>query len=109
MVDSTFTTPYLMQPIKFGADIVMHSLTKFIGGHGIAIGGIVIDSGKFNWKNSKKFPNLTKPYDGYNGLIFEVINFLLKVDEIIFICIFLISDKKYTIIIFFKTGKIIYG
>ena len=71
MVDSTFTTPYLMQPIKFGADIVMHSLTKFIGGHGIAIGGIIIDSGKFNWKNSKKFPNLTEPYDGYNGLIFE--------------------------------------
>ena len=48
MVDSTFTTPYLMQPIKLGADIVMHSLTKFIGGHGIAIGGAVIDSGKFN-------------------------------------------------------------
>ena len=71
MVDSTFTTPYLMQPIKFGADIVMHSLTKFIGGHGIAIGGIVIDSGKFNWKNSKRFPNLTEPYDGYNGLIFD--------------------------------------
>ena len=71
MVDSTFTTPYLMQPIKLGADIVMHSLTKFIGGHGIAIGGAVIDSGKFNWRESKKFPNLTKPYDGYNGLIFE--------------------------------------
>ena len=71
MVDSTFTTPYLMQPIKLGADIVMHSLTKFIGGHGFAIGGAVIDSGKFNWRESKKFPNLTKPYDGYNGLIFE--------------------------------------
>ena len=71
MVDSTFTTPYLMQPIKLGADIVMHSLTKFIGGHGIAIGGAVIDSGKFNWRESKKFPNLTKPYDGYNGLTFE--------------------------------------
>ena len=71
MVDSTFTTPYLMQPIKLGADIVMHSMTKFMGGHGIAIGGIVVDSGKFNWKDSKKFPNLTEPYNGYNGLIFE--------------------------------------
>jgi len=68
MVDSTFTTPYLMQPLKLGADIVMHSLTKFIGGHGIAIGGIIVDSGKFQWKKSDKFPNLTKPYEGYDNL-----------------------------------------
>jgi O-acetylhomoserine (thiol)-lyase len=71
MVDSTFTTPYLMQPLKLGADIVMHSLTKFIAGHGIAIGGIVIDSGKFIWKNSDKFPNLTEPYAGYNNIVYE--------------------------------------
>ena len=71
MVDSTFTTPYLMQPLKLGADIVMHSLTKFIAGHGIAIGGVVVDSGKFIWKNSDKFPNLTEPYAGYNNIVYE--------------------------------------
>jgi len=71
MVDSTFTTPYLMQPLKLGADIVMHSLTKFIAGHGIAIGGVVVDSGKFIWKNSDKFLNLTEPYAGYNNIVYE--------------------------------------
>jgi len=71
MVDSTFTTPYLMQPLKLGADIVMHSLTKFIAGHGIAIGGIVVDSGKFQWKKTNKFPNLTEPYAGYDNIVFE--------------------------------------
>ena len=71
MVDSTFTTPYLMQPLKLGADIVMHSLTKFIAGHGIAIGGVVIDSGKFKWEETDKFPNLTEPYAGYDNLIFQ--------------------------------------
>ena len=71
MVDSTFTTPYLMQPLKLGADIVMHSLTKFIAGHGIAIGGVVVDSGKFNWNNTNKFPNLTEPYAGYDNIVFE--------------------------------------
>ena len=70
MIDSTFTTPYLMQPLKLGADIVMHSLTKFMGGHGIAIGGIVIDSGKFKWKESNKFPTLTEPYVGYDNIIY---------------------------------------
>ena len=70
MIDSTFTTPYLMQPLKLGADIVMHSLTKFMGGHGIAIGGIVIDSGKFKWKKSNKFPTLTEPYVGYDNIIY---------------------------------------
>jgi len=70
MVDSTFTTPYLMQPLKLGADIVMHSLTKFIGGHGIAIGGVIIDSGKFQWKKSTKFPNLTEPYAAYDNIVY---------------------------------------
>ena len=70
MVDSTFTTPYLMQPLKLGADIVMHSLTKFIGGHGIAIGGVIVDSGKFQWKKSNKFPNLTEPYAAYDNIIY---------------------------------------
>ncbi len=70
MIDSTFTTPYLMQPFSLGADLIMHSLTKFMGGHGIAIGGVVIDSGKFNWENSGKFPTLTEPYAGYHGLDF---------------------------------------
>ena len=71
MIDSTFTTPFLSKPFDYGADIVMHSVTKFLGGHGIAIGGVVIDNGKFNWQNSKKYPTLTEPYLGYHGLNFS--------------------------------------
>jgi O-acetylhomoserine (thiol)-lyase len=70
MIDSTFTTPYLMKPFEHGVDIVMHSLTKYIGGHGVAIGGIFVDSGRFDWKASGKFPTLTEPYAGYHGLNF---------------------------------------
>ena len=70
MIDSTFTTPYLSKPIDMGADIVMHSVTKFLGGHGIAIGGAIIDGGGFNWGNSENFPTLNKPYEGYDGLNF---------------------------------------
>ncbi|MCY3751646.1 MAG: O-acetylhomoserine aminocarboxypropyltransferase [Gammaproteobacteria bacterium] len=64
MLDSTLTTPYLLKPFDHGADIVIHSLTKFIGGHGVAIGGIVVDSGRFDWDASGKFSTLTEPYDG---------------------------------------------
>jgi len=71
MIDSTFTTPYLMRPFEHGVDIVMHSLTKYIGGHGVAIGGIFVDSGRFDWEASGKFPTLTDPYDGYHGLDFS--------------------------------------
>lgn len=67
VVDSTFSTPYLTRPIEFGADIVIHSLTKWLGGHGIGIGGIVVDSGKFNW-NSEKFPLYTQPDSSYHGI-----------------------------------------
>jgi len=70
MIDATFTTPYLMNPFQFGADIVMHSLTKFLGGHGLAIGGILVDSGAFDWEAGGKFPTLTEPYDGYHGIDF---------------------------------------
>ena len=70
MIDATFTTPYLCKPFEHGVDIVMHSLTKFLGGHGVAIGGIIIDSGIFDWVSSGKFPTLTEPYEGYNGLNF---------------------------------------
>ncbi|MBT6096345.1 MAG: O-acetylhomoserine aminocarboxypropyltransferase [Rhodospirillaceae bacterium] len=70
MIDSTFTTPYLMKPFEHGADIIMHSLTKYIGGHGVAIGGIFVDSGRFDWQASGKFPTLTEPYDGYHGINF---------------------------------------
>ncbi|MEZ5360979.1 MAG: O-acetylhomoserine aminocarboxypropyltransferase/cysteine synthase family protein [Bryobacterales bacterium] len=69
MVDNTFATPYLCRPIEHGADIVLHSTTKFIGGHGTAIGGMIVDSGKFNWANGK-FPMLTEPSPGYHGLKF---------------------------------------
>ena len=67
VVDATFSTPYLTRPLDFGADIVVHSLTKWMGGHGTAIGGIVVDSGKFNW-NSEKFPLMTQPDASYHGV-----------------------------------------
>jgi O-acetylhomoserine (thiol)-lyase len=70
MIDATFSTPYLCRPFDFGADIVMHSATKFLGGHGIAIGGLLVDRGRFDWVKSGKFPTLTEPYAGYHGLSF---------------------------------------
>ncbi len=70
VVDSTFATPYLVRPIEYGADIVVHSATKFIGGHGTSIGGIIIDSGKFDWEASRKFPSLTEPNPSYHGISF---------------------------------------
>lgn len=68
IIDNTFGTPYLIRPIEFGADIVVHSATKFIGGHGTSIGGIIVDSGKFDWKASGKFPGLTEPDPSYHGV-----------------------------------------
>ena len=70
MIDATFATPYLMKSFDYGVDLVMHSLTKFMGGHGTAIGGIIVDSGRFDWYASGKFPTLTEPYAGYHGLNF---------------------------------------
>lgn len=70
MIDNTFATPYLFRPVDHGADIVMHSVTKFLGGHGIAIGGAVVDGGSFDWAASGRFPTLTEPYEGYHGLNF---------------------------------------
>jgi O-acetylhomoserine (thiol)-lyase len=69
-IDSTFATPYLCRPFEWGADIVTHSATKFLGGHGIAIGGIVVDSGRFDWAASGRFPTMTEPYAGYHGISF---------------------------------------
>ncbi|WP_315730658.1 MULTISPECIES: O-acetylhomoserine aminocarboxypropyltransferase [unclassified Bradyrhizobium] len=71
LIDNTFATPYLSQPIALGADIVMHSVTKWLGGHGIAIGGAIIDGGNFDWRASGKFPQLTEPYAGYHGIVFD--------------------------------------
>ena len=68
MIDSTFATPYLCRPIEFGADIVHHSVTKFMGGHGIAIGGVIVDGGRFDWEASGLFPTMTEPYAGYHGI-----------------------------------------
>ncbi len=68
IIDNTFATPYLIKPIDFGADIVVHSATKFIGGHGTSIGGIIVDSGKFDWKASGRFPGLTEPDPSYHGV-----------------------------------------
>jgi O-acetylhomoserine (thiol)-lyase len=70
LVDNTFATPYLCQPLALGADVVMHSVTKWLGGHGIAIGGVIVDGGRFDWLASEKFPTLTKPYAGYHGIVF---------------------------------------
>ncbi len=70
IVDSTFTSPYLLRPIEHGADIVVHSATKFIGGHGVAMGGIIIDGGNFDWAANDKFPALSKPNPSYHGIVF---------------------------------------
>jgi O-acetylhomoserine (thiol)-lyase len=71
MIDSTFTTPYLSQPFTQGADIIVHSATKFLSGHGVVIGGLLVDSGKFDWQASGKFPTLTEPYAGFHNLDFS--------------------------------------
>ena len=70
IIDNTFATPYLLRPIEYGADIVVHSATKFIGGHGTTIGGVIVDSGKFDWKASGKFPQFTEPEASYHGIVF---------------------------------------
>lgn len=70
MVDSTFATPYLIRPIEYGADIVLQSATKWIGGHGVALGGVLVDGGRFDWMASDKFPTMTEPYAGYHGIRF---------------------------------------
>ncbi|QWT45345.1 O-acetylhomoserine aminocarboxypropyltransferase [Azospira inquinata] len=82
LVDSTFTTPYLIKPFEHGADLVYHSATKFLCGHGTVVGGVLADSGKFDWDGSGKFPTLTEPYDGFHGMDFTeestVAAFLLR-------------------------------
>lgn len=70
VVDSTFATPYLLRPVEYGADIVVHSATKFIGGHGTALGGVIIDGGRFDWEASGKYPQLTEPDPSYHGVVF---------------------------------------
>ena len=70
VVDNTFGTPYLIRPIEHGADIVVHSATKFIGGHGTTLGGVIVESGKFNWKASEKYPNIAEPNPSYHGVSF---------------------------------------
>lgn len=70
VIDNTFATPYLVRPIEYGADIVVHSATKFIGGHGTTIGGVIVDSGKFDWEASGRFPSLTEPNPSYHGISF---------------------------------------
>lgn len=82
LVDSTFTTPYLLRPFDLGADLVFHSATKFLGGHGVVIGGLVVDSGRFDWAAGNKFPTLSEPYAGFHGMNFAeestVAAFLLR-------------------------------
>jgi len=82
LVDSTFTTPYLLKPFDHGADLLFHSATKFLGGHGVAIGGVLVDGGTFDWEASGKFPELTEPYGGFHGMDFQeestVAAFLLR-------------------------------
>ncbi|HUG21171.1 O-acetylhomoserine aminocarboxypropyltransferase [Piscinibacter sp.] len=71
LLDSTFTTPYLMQPLRLGADLVFHSATKFLSGHGTVIGGVLVDGGGFDWEASGRFPELTAPYEGFHGMVFS--------------------------------------
>jgi len=70
IVDSTFATPYLLRPIEYGVDVVVHSATKFIGGHGTVMGGVIVDAGKFDWAQNDKFPGLSKPNPSYHGVVF---------------------------------------
>ncbi|WMJ83509.1 O-acetylhomoserine aminocarboxypropyltransferase/cysteine synthase family protein [Oscillospiraceae bacterium LTW-04] len=70
IVDNTFATPYLLRPIEYGADVVVHSATKFIGGHGTVMGGVIIDSGRFDWAQNDKFPGLSEPNPSYHGVVF---------------------------------------
>ena len=69
-MDNTFGTPYLIRPLEHGADIVVHSATKFLGGHGTSLGGVIVDGGKFDWKQNDKFPTLAKPDPSYHGIVF---------------------------------------
>src|SRR5512136_1425890 len=81
MIDNTFATPYLCRPFEWGANIVVHSTTKFIGGHGTAIGGIIVDGGNFDWAGSGRFPNFTEPDESYHGLVYASLGesaFILK-------------------------------
>ena len=71
IVDSTFATPYLLRPIEYGVDIVVHSATKFIGGHGTVMGGVIVDAGNFDWTQNDKFPGLSKPNPSYHGVVFS--------------------------------------
>ncbi len=83
IIDNTFATPYLLRPIEYGADIIVHSATKFIGGHGTVMGGVIIDSGKFDWAQNDKFPGLSKPNPSYHGIIFtEAIGNLAYITKI---------------------------
>lgn len=70
LVDSTFTTPWLMKPVEHGADLVFHSATKFLSGHGTVVGGVLVDGGRFDWTASGRFPELTEPYEGFHGMVF---------------------------------------
>lgn len=70
IVDNTFGTPYIIRPIEHGADIVVHSATKFIGGHGSSLGGVIVDAGRFDWSDGNKFEQLTRPEPGYHGMVF---------------------------------------
>jgi O-acetylhomoserine (thiol)-lyase len=70
LVDSTFTTPHLIKPFEHGADLIFHSATKFLSGHGVVIGGLLVDSGSFEWDQNNKFPQLTEPYKGFHDMIF---------------------------------------
>jgi len=70
LVDSTFTTPHLLKPLDLGADLIFHSATKFLSGHGVVIGGLLVDGGKFDWDKSKKFPQLTEKYEGFHNMVF---------------------------------------
>jgi len=81
MIDNTFATPYLCRPIEWGANIILHSATKFIGGHGTSIGGVIVDAGNFDWAGSGRFPNFTEPDDSYHGLVYADLGppaFILK-------------------------------
>ena len=95
LIDNTFATPYLLRPIEHGADIIIHSATKFIGGHGANLGGVIIDSGKFDWKKSGRFPHLVEPNPSYHGVSF--VDALGAVAYIVYIRALILRDTGATI------------
>ena len=109
MVDNTFASPVLSRPLTLGADIVFHSATKFIGGHGVAIGGVIVDGGRFAWESSGKFPTLTEPYAGYHGIDFAEDDVSVASPDDILRRLYPLREELRALIRSFEYGKLVHS